>query len=218
MLYLIGMGLEEGDMTLKGVEALKKCKEVFTDVYTSIPYRIFGKKAEREIVESDFLVKLAEKKDVALLVPGDPLFATTHISLVSEARKRGIEVQVIHAPSVMNAVARTGLSPYRFGRTVTVGSEIFPSDMEKIEKNMKCELHTLCLFDPSVDPRECLKALFQVVREKIVLCSKLGTREEKVYYGKIEKILKNPLKKPVCAVIPGKLLFYEREFLEVFSI
>ena len=56
MLYLIGMGLEEGDMTLKGTEALKKCKHIFTDVYTSIPYRIFGKKADRKIVESNFLI------------------------------------------------------------------------------------------------------------------------------------------------------------------
>ena len=215
MLYLIGMGLEEGDMTIKGKEAIESCDEVFTDVYTSFPYRIFGRPAEREFVEGDTLVELASRKKVALVVPGDPLFATTHISLIMEARKRGIPFKIIHAPSIINAVSRTGLSPYKFGRIVTVSSPLMKSDEEKIKKNLAAGLHTLCLFDPVKEPSECLHKLSRF-NKKVVFCSRLGTAHEAILYGKPDEL--GNLDRPACAIIPGKLHFFEEDFLELFSI
>ena len=43
--------------------------------------------AKRELVESDFLINEAKKQDIALLIYGDPLSATTHLSLINEAKK-----------------------------------------------------------------------------------------------------------------------------------
>ena len=37
MLYIIGLGLyDELDITLRGLEAVKRCKRVFLEAYTSI--------------------------------------------------------------------------------------------------------------------------------------------------------------------------------------
>ncbi len=51
----------------------------------------------------------ADKVDVAFLVVGDPFGATTHTDLQLRARERGIQVEVIHNASVMNAVGICGL-------------------------------------------------------------------------------------------------------------
>lgn len=37
MLYIIGLGLgDEKDITLKGLEAVKKCSQVYMEAYTSL--------------------------------------------------------------------------------------------------------------------------------------------------------------------------------------
>ena len=37
MLYIIGLGLyDENDITVRGLQAVKKCKRVFLEAYTSI--------------------------------------------------------------------------------------------------------------------------------------------------------------------------------------
>ena len=220
MLYLVGIGLREGDLSQRGKEVLESCEEVYTDTYTSIPYRIFGKKADRELVESDYLIELAREKDVALAVPGDPLFATTHLALFMEARRRGIDVEVIHAPSIINAVARTGLSLYKFGRIITVGERFMPSDVERVMKNLEAGLHTLVLFDPSQQVEHCVREIFShFENSKIVVCSKLGTGEDIVLYGDFEHVMGRleAVEPPACAIIPAKMHFFEEEFLNFIS-
>jgi len=127
VLYVIGLGLyDANDMTVRGLEAAKGCKAVFLERYTSVlgvdhsaleeaigqPITV----AYRETFESDDLAEGmyggAKDADVALLVVGDPLCATTHADIILRARKVGIEVQVVHNASVMGAVASTGLSLY----------------------------------------------------------------------------------------------------------
>jgi diphthine synthase len=53
-------------------------------------------KVDRKEVESEFLLGYAKDKDIALISGGDPLTATTHITLIIEARKQNIPVKVIH--------------------------------------------------------------------------------------------------------------------------
>ncbi len=80
--------------------------------------------ADRTCVEqkSDVILHGAEKADVALLVVGDPLAATTHHDLMMRASDAGIPVNVVHNASIMNAVACCGLQLYSFGQTY-VGNE-----------------------------------------------------------------------------------------------
>ena len=78
MLYIIGTGLNKKDISLRGIEALKICRKIYLEDYTSdFPYSIrelekaIKKKvvnANREFVESsDILLKESKSKFVYLL-------------------------------------------------------------------------------------------------------------------------------------------------------
>lgn len=88
------------------------------------------------------------------MVVGDPFGATTHSDLYIRAKEKGIDVEVIHNASIMNAVGCCGLQLYRFGHTISVP---FFTDTWKpngfydsIKSNMNQDLHTLVLLDIKV--------------------------------------------------------------------
>ena len=131
--YVIGLGLgDERDITLRGLDAVKKCSKVFLEHYTSVLgvdkdalealYEREVTLADRDFVEcqAEAIYQEAKESDVALLVVGDPLCATTHTDIIIRARETGAEVQVIHNTSVMGAVASCGLQLYQFGQTVSI--------------------------------------------------------------------------------------------------
>jgi diphthine synthase len=85
MLYLIGLGLaDEQDITLRGLNAIKRCTRVYLESYTSILHiskerleSFYAKSiilADREMVESqdDDILHNAQTEDIAFLVVGDP--------------------------------------------------------------------------------------------------------------------------------------------------
>lgn len=171
MLWLIGLGLfDEKDVSVRGLETIQQCDEVFLENYTSILHvpvekleAFYGKKvhvADREMVESyaEKILNAAAEKDgaaqVAFLVVGDPFAATTHADLLLRAEARGISVKVIHNASIMNAVAACGLQLYSFGQTVSIPyftptwrpRSFYP----RIVTNYSARLHTLCLLDIKV--------------------------------------------------------------------
>ncbi|ODQ57956.1 hypothetical protein WICANDRAFT_34152 [Wickerhamomyces anomalus NRRL Y-366-8] len=168
MLYLIGLGLSyETDITVRGLEVVKKCKRVYLEAYTSILMaaskesleEFYGREvilADRELVESgsDQILENAQEDDVAFLVVGDVFGATTHTDLVIRARELGIKTEAIHNASVMNAVGACGLQLYNFGQTVSL---VFFTDnwrpdsfYNKILENRRIGLHTLVLLDIKV--------------------------------------------------------------------
>ncbi|CAI5759741.1 unnamed protein product [Candida verbasci] len=168
MLYLIGLGLShETDITVRGLETIRKCKRVYLEAYTSIlmaanqeSLQKFYQKdiilAERELVETgaDSILVNADTDDIAFLVVGDPFGATTHTDLVIRARELGIKVETIHNASIMNAVGACGLQLYNFGQTISL---VFFTDSwkpdsfyDKIHGNRKAGLHTLILLDIKV--------------------------------------------------------------------
>ena len=53
-------------------------------------------------------------------VVGDPFGATTHSDLFIRARERGIQTQVVHNASIMNAIGCCGLQLYNFGETISI--------------------------------------------------------------------------------------------------
>ncbi|KAK7076780.1 diphthine synthase [Halocaridina rubra] len=165
--YLIGLGLgDPSDVTVRGLEVIKKCSRVYLEAYTSIISTgksglesLYGREviiADREQVEqgSDDLFAGADTEDVALLVVGDPFGATTHTDLKLRAHQLGMSVEVISNASILNAVGCCGLQLYHFGETVSIpfwqdGWEP-DSFCEKINRNLKKKLHTLCLLDIKV--------------------------------------------------------------------
>ncbi|QPG76778.1 diphthine synthase [Brettanomyces nanus] len=178
MLYMIGLGLAYStDITVRGLEAVRKCKKVFLEGYTSILMaadkesleQLYGKEviiADRELVESgsEKILEDAKDDDVAFLVVGDVFGATTHTDLVIRARELGVKVECIHNVSVMNAVGACGLQLYKFGQAVSI---VFFTDnwrpdsfYDKIMENRKIGLHTLLLLDIKVkepDFKELMK-------------------------------------------------------------
>ncbi|KAL3514756.1 hypothetical protein ACH5RR_027473 [Cinchona calisaya] len=169
MLYMIGLGLgDEKDITVRGLEAVQKSQKVFIEAYTSLLSfglssnglstleKLYGKSitvADREMVEekADDILLEATSSDVAFLVVGDPFGATTHTDLVVRAKKLGVDVKVVHNASVMNAIGVCGLQLYRYGETVSLPffTDTWRPDSfyEKIQRNRKLGLHTLCLLD-----------------------------------------------------------------------
>ncbi len=228
MLYIVGLGLDEKDISLKGIDVLKKCSAVYCEFYTSKWGDIKGventikkkiKQLNREEVESDYLVNEAKKKTIALLVPGDSLTATTHFQLFIDAKNAGIKCEVIHAPSIYTAVAQTGLQLYKFGRTTTLTSHSASSPYEMIKENKKSGLHSLILLDIEISAEEGIKSLIKnktiSENEKIIACANLGTRNAKIMYGEARKIKMNVL--PSVIIVPGKLNFKEEEALELWK-
>ena len=205
MFYLIGLGLgDEKDISVKGLEAVRRCHYVYLESYTSVlPHMVdsdvveqaemdseaatskthdhdhddeeeaeqqeenlpleeqsgFKKALEklkafydcqniqvaaRYHVEGAFIgtddaagtgkdhasssqstfgvmdLSLAKTQDMALLVVGDPLSATTHTDLLLRCQQHAIPYQVIHNTSIMTAIGMTGLSLYQFTPTLSI--------------------------------------------------------------------------------------------------
>lgn len=164
MLYLIGIGLKPKHLTLEAVEALKECKSVFLEAYTSkysegtvkalertIEKSVMKLKREQIEENSRMLLVQGKKENIAVLVYGNPFTATTHIQLLLDAKKQGIRYKVIPSVSIINFLGKTGLDEYRFGRITTIvfpGEKYCPESFyDVIEKNKQLGLHTLCLLD-----------------------------------------------------------------------
>ena len=183
-LYFIGIGLnDEKDISVKGLELVKKSDFVYLESYTSklncnIKYleELYGKKiimADRELVENkaeETILKEAKTKGVAFLVVGDAFSATTHMDLYLRAKKMGIKTLVVHNASVLTAVGITGLQLYKFGKVTSIPLENqnveTPYDVLKV--NQENNMHTLMILDlkpysnDSMDLHDAIRYLLKV--------------------------------------------------------
>lgn len=243
MIYIIGLGLnDEGDLTLKAIDCLKKCEKIYAEFYTNIWQGDLSKlekmvgnpitTLDREKVESEFLIKEALVQDIALLVPGDPLSATTHFEIVALAKQSNIKYDIIHAPSIYTAIAETGLHLYKFGRSTTVPKfqkGFQPSSpYEVIESNRKIGYHTLVLLDIGMKVSDGLRNLMKLEESikknvlsssiKLIACTRLGNKERLIIYDTIENLINKEIQDvPAVVIIPGTLNFKEEEYLKNIS-
>lgn len=244
-LYMIGIGLnDEKDITVKGLEIVKKADLIFLEDYTSMLQKsvlkleeFYDKKiklADRIMVEkqSDKIIKPAKDMIVAFLVIGDVFGATTHTDLFMRAKEAGVEVKIINNASILNAIGITGLELYKFGKTTSIP---YPEQNFKpqtvydvIKMNKANRLHTLVLLDikPEKHMRmpEAIKILLDIESErkekvftkntKILGCARIGG-DYMIKYGTAEEIEKIDFGKPLhCIIIPGKLHFIEEEMMK----
>ncbi len=230
MLYLIGLGLNEKGISQEGLEAVKKCSEVYLENYTvEFPYskedleKVLKKEieeADRDKVEGLSLVEEAKSKDIVLLVYGAPLTATTHISLIQEAEKKNINYEVIYSGSIFDAIAETGLQFYKFGKIASMPNFEADSFIKIIKENQKINAHSLILIDIGLEFKDALKRLERLMKKerinakKIVACEMLGTNKSKIHYGDIRDLKNKKIKAPFCFIIPHKMHFIEKEMLD----
>jgi diphthine synthase len=231
-IYMIGIGLwDEKDITIKGLEAVKKSSKVFLESYTSklgIPTEkleeFYEKKiilADRDLVEknSDEILNNAKEEDVCFLVIGDVFGATTHTDLFLRAKEKGIVVKIINNVSVLNAIGVVGLELYKFGKTTSI-----PFDNANIEtpynvlkQNKESGMHTLALLDiwahedKYMSVNEAIKYLLRVEEKrkeklftketKCIGIARLGSDDYKIVYETAENLLKEDFGKPLHCLI-----------------
>ncbi len=250
MLYLVGLGIAEGELSLNAIEALKNSEKIFLENYTtpvSEKYLLFLRSFGKEITElkrsdleenAKILLLSAKKEKIAILVPGDPLIATTHHLLLIIAKNFGIQVSILHSSSIFSAaIAESGLDIYKFGPTTTItnwSSNYKPvSFLDVIEKNIQMNLHTLVLFDivnngeRTLSVEEAIQIIIDseiksqkkfLQDRKILLLSDIGSNNKKILYATLlsEKLKKIKSKK-LCMIVPAEPSFAEQELLELFS-
>lgn len=245
---MIGIGLnDEKDITLKGLEAVKKASHVFLENYTSklqVPVEklqsFYGKKivlADRNMVEkkADEILDKAVENEVAFLVVGDVFGATTHTDLFLRAKEKKIKVNIVNNASILNAIGIVGLELYKFGKTTSLP---YPEDNFKpetaydaIKSNQEAGLHTLVLLDIKPDRNmtvnEAIKIFLEIEHKrkekvftkdvKIVGCARIGC-DYKIKYGTASELEKEDFGEPLhCIIIPGKLHFIEEEALDIWK-
>ena len=187
-LYIIGLGLNgPEDITVKGLELVKSCDEVYLERYTSLlqcSFHDLAKFYDREITLADRntseqvmekIVAQAKTENVAFLVIGDPFSATTHTALFKIAKDEGVKVDVIHNASILTAIGQTGLQLYKFGKTTSIP---FLDDFPQLEtpyrilqQNQKIGAHTLLLLDIKVEQER-----FMTVKQAIEVMEDIESR------------------------------------------
>jgi diphthine synthase len=250
----VGLGLyNERGISLVGLERAKLADQLYIELYTNPMPRLLLKKVEelvgkqvtelnrRDLEETpeQTILKNAERQNVVLLVPGDPLIATTHIDLRLRAHKAGIDTEIVHGATIYSAVASaSGLQIYKFGRTVTIPhpTPIYRPETpyDVLKENTAHGLHTLMLLDLDAERKRymrveeglrCLVNIEEKRREGVVPLKRLavglsgvGSPAQKVRGDSVEHLLKiNFGDPPHSLIFPASLHFMEAEALKVFA-
>ncbi|ELQ74263.1 Diphthine synthase, partial [Trachipleistophora hominis] len=243
MLRLIGLGLDDlNDISLKALQIVKNADKVYMECYTSIInstveqmehlYQRTIVLADRHLLENtDTLVDEGAQQDVVLLVPGTPLFATTHTDLLIRCTEKNVKYQVINNTSIYNVIGHIGLYSYSFGRVVSIPffSDGFrpQSVFDRILENISNNLHTLCLLDIKIDKSyydtngsstnrfmSANTAMHQLLeyertvhsgviteRTKIFVICRFGCHDQSLYYDEIRNLLSTNFGKPLHSLI-----------------
>mgnify|MGYP000465733320 CR=1 FL=1 len=244
-LYLVGIGLGEKGISVKGLEIARKSDMVLLDSYTNVIDEnkvktlsgLIGKEvrlADRTSLEEniDPLIEESKKKRICILVPGDPLLGTTHISIVVRARELGVKCEVIPGASIFSSIGLTGLSPYKFGRTVTIPhleKSFKPrSFYYQIKLNKDVGLHTLVLLDTErggMSPSVAVTILDEIENEErlgvvsnsdlIFVLSRIGEENQHICLDRLESVISKEFGPPPHSlVLPGKIDEVEREMIK----
>jgi diphthine synthase len=252
MLTLIGLGLyDEKDLTLRGIEVAQAAKKAYVELYTSKWHgslknleKLVGKKIKilnrKDLEEnSKKILDEAKKQSIVIFVPGDPLVATTHTTLIMDAKAAGIKVSIIHNASIVSAIAESGLHIYKFGPMVTVPfpektkNKLPESIYETIKTNKARGLHTLCLLDVVDEekkymmPAQAVKILLELEDKRkegvftgdveIVILGKVGSKKISMFFAKASDIDSLELCDPqFVLIIPGVLHFTEKDYIEQY--
>jgi diphthine synthase len=193
----------------------------------------------RKSLENDSKEFLTSLKGInsAILISGDPFIATTHYMLLLEAVQLGLHVEIYNNVSIYSvAPSFTGLSAYKFGKTVTIS---FPdrisseASYDLIRANLSINAHTLVLLDVDLEKKtflsidEALQILLGLESIKkdqlffpetfLIALSKLGSSEAKISYKSIKNLQLDSWSKfgpPQALVVPAKLSVPEKEIVE----
>ena len=254
-LFLIGLG--PGDlalMTRRALDLLQNMDKRYLEGYTATlppeqeekledfvgPWkRVMRPKIENpsEIIEE------AKTLNVAIMVVGDPMQATTHVDLLLRARESQVPVTVVPGISATTlAISSSGLQSYRFGRQVTLpyayGDYLPTSPLRYIQDNLLRNLHTLVLLDldptglgvekpihmsPSIGGQILIEMSkrwneenekIEVDGWNVIVLSDLGTSQSNVYSTTIEEMEGMHGGRIHCLILPAEMDDHEQMVFE----
>ncbi|MBO8178991.1 MAG: diphthine synthase [Archaeoglobus sp.] len=240
MLTFVGLGLWDAkDISVKGFEAVREADEVYVEFYTSKLVssidemeEFFGRKIielERSDLEENSrrLIDRAKDRNVALLVPGDPMVATTHSALRLEAKRRGVRTRIIHGASIVSAVCGlTGLHNYRFGKSATVSWHKSETPVKVVNANRSIDAHTLLFLDLHPEPMTIKQAVEQLISMDVSIkdiyavgIARAGSDDAVIKCDKLEALKNIDFGEPlhVMVVLAETLHFMEFECLREFA-
>lgn len=244
MLFLVGLGLCEKEIPIGTIEVCKNC-ELYIDKFTTlvdertIDYitELSGRRITeltRQDMEEDShkIIQRAATKDIAILVGGDPLMATTHKILYIEAGRQQVKTQIVHANSIITtAIGESGLDFYRFGAPCTIpkwSAHYSPvSFYQKIETNLVNGNHTILLLDYDAPSRTTLPIKDAIAalekadahykkgiingKTKIIILHNMSLKDGKVITTTIEKAKDQDQGGVNIMIIPAELTDIEKE-------
>lgn len=252
-LYLVGGGLAPGYQTEILIKLLSIGDKIYVETYT-VPsadwlLEFVSKHASGEVVaanrsvledKASILVNEARDKNIVVVVPGDPMIATTHRSLIMLADELGVKYKIV--PGVSGVCAAKSISLldfYKFGRTVTIPGPwrmVKPySVLGYIYDNACIGLHTLVLLDIKPDgeqllPSDAIKTLLQLEDELGVnslsrvtgfVVERAGYDDERVrIYRELSEITsEGEWRQPSSIIIPGEISPIDKEIIsKVYKI
>lgn len=247
-LHFVGLGFHaEKGLPIYALELIRRANFAYVETFTSpvepgIEERLSNllslnvKKASREFIEDGrVILEQARQADVVILVPGDPMVATTHTELRARAARSGIETKLVHNSSIISAIpGETGLHNYNFGKTVTLtaGPPSIPVTVyHTLHQNLLLGTHTIILleYDSSrnffLAPNDALKSLLEAEKNFLyavfvpetfaVVASRIGNADQQITGGTVSRLqTTNFGEPPHVIVIPGKLHFSEIDALK----
>jgi diphthine synthase len=250
MLWFIGTGINGyRGLSIAALDVLRKCDIVYIERFTSALSEVdveglnslLGmhiKPVQRWFVEDGReILEAAKIKDVALVTYGDPLIATTHSELRSRAAKNSIKSAILHSASgIASIIGESGLHVYKFGRMVTMMSELSSAVTvyNTIFQNLFAGSHTLILTEYSyneeskepffLDPYSVFKMLLdaeQANKHEIfsddtfaVVASRVGMQDQRIISGKVKSLMKLKFGiGPHSVIVTGALHFTETQAL-----
>ncbi len=244
-LWFVGLGLsDERGLSDRAREVLRGAGAVFAEEYTAVAPtgtferigRTLGRPVttlDRPLLESErpIVEALDRYGSVALVVPGDPFAATTHVQLRIAAERAGHRWHYVPGVSILTAaLGYLGLMHYRCGRTVSLplpAPGFAPtSPLEQIGGNRSRGLHTLVLLDLRPDERRFLTAdrALALLRERdpagatipvgasVAVAARVGRDDAEGWYGPLEALAQVDFGPPMHAVVvPAPELHFEEE-------
>lgn len=249
-MVFVGLGLERGGIPVRGLEEAKRADIVYAEFYTSIvpglspaeleqligkPVRVVDRRAVEE--NPDEILSSARSQRVVFLVPGDPMVATTHVDLRLRAHRAGIHTEIVHAGSILSAVAgAVGLQSYKFGASATVPFPDNPSarPYEVLASNRARGLHTLLLLDFRAEEKRAMTAneamgiLLKLEESRrlgvflpstlAVVVARAGNPDMQIRAARVRDLLGREYGPPPhSVVVPGRLHFMEAEALKILG-
>ncbi|MGH9934102.1 MAG: diphthine synthase, partial [Nitrososphaerales archaeon] len=250
MLWLVGLGIYgQKGLSAKALEVLKSVDTIYVEKYTSpvsdvdVDALKSSLNKEIKIVSRWFIedgreiLETAKNNDVALVVYGDPLIATTHLELRVRAERNGIKSRVLHASSsITSIVGECGLHMYKIGRIITFVSEAqaVTSIYYTIYSNLVAGSHTLILLEYNQEkkffmkPIDDLNMLLECEKDQkhdvitedtfALVASRIGSDDQVITSGRIASLVRHDFGSPPHSIIiTGNLHFTEIDALKALS-